>query len=85
MTILNSLHVLMRLNTIPLIYSPSQSVGKAENGTFSAIIGPSGSGKTSLLDCISLRNPTFTGCLRLNGQPVGADFFLNTGKKKEPT
>ena len=54
-------------------------VGKAEAGTFSAILGPSGCGKTSLLDCLALRNRRFTGTLRLDGQPLTGAFFLHTG------
>lgn len=55
------------------------TAGRAQNGTFSAIMGPSGCGKTSLLDCLALRNQTFTGALRLDGLPLTGSFFLNTG------
>lgn len=53
--------------------------GKAENGTFNAILGPSGCGKTSLLDCLALRNKDFKGGLALDGKPLTSEFFLNTG------
>jgi ABC-type glutathione transport system ATPase component len=54
-------------------------VGRAEAGTLSAIMGPSGCGKTSLLDCIALRNKSFTGTLRLDGKPLTGSYFLDTG------
>lgn len=54
-------------------------VGRAEAGTFNAILGPSGCGKTSLLDCLALRNTSFTGALRLDGQPLTSKYFLHTG------
>ncbi|GAB5032116.1 abc subfamily abcg [Nannochloropsis oceanica] len=54
-------------------------VGRAEAGFFSAILGPSGCGKTSLLDCVALRNSSFTGALRLDGQPLTSKYFLHTG------
>ena len=58
---------------------PLTAAGRAQNGTFNAIMGPSGCGKTSLLDCLALRNQTFTGALRLDGLPLTGSFFLNTG------
>ena len=54
-------------------------VGRAEAGTFNAILGPSGCGKTSLLDCLALRNSCFTGTLRLDGRPLTSKYFLHTG------
>jgi len=54
-------------------------VGRAEAGTFNAILGPSGCGKTSLLDCLALRNSSFTGTLRLDGRPLTSKYFLHTG------
>lgn len=63
---------------------PPRTAGRAQNGTFNAIMGPSGCGKTSLLDCLALRNQTFTGALRLDGLPLTGSFFLNTGGYSRP-
>ena len=57
----------------------THTVGKAKAGSFSAVMGPSGCGKTSLLDCLALRNRHFTGTLRLDGQALTGNYFLNTG------
>ena len=54
-------------------------VGRAEAGTFNAILGPSGCGKTSLLNCLALRNSSFMGALRLDGKPLNGSFFLQAG------
>lgn len=53
--------------------------GRAESGSFNAIMGPSGCGKTSLLDCLALRARDFKGGLALDGKPLTGEFFLNTG------
>eukprot|EP00624_Nannochloropsis_granulata_P005484 evm.model.NODE_390_length_22818_cov_35.022045.4 len=45
-------------------------VGRAEAGTFNAILGPSGCGKTSLLDCLALRNTSFTGLDSVMGELI---------------
>lgn len=54
-------------------------VGRADAGSFNAILGPSGCGKTSLLDCLALRNSSFTGALRLDGKALTGTYFLHTG------
>jgi len=43
--------------------------GHANPGQLVVIMGPSGAGKSSLLDCISHRNPNFSGEIFMNGQP----------------
>jgi len=53
--------------------------GRAESGSFSAIMGPSGCGKTSLLDCLALRTRDFKGGLALDGKPLTGEFYTNTG------
>lgn len=53
--------------------------GRAESGSFSAIMGPSGCGKTSLLDCLALRTRDFKGGLALDGKRLTGEFYTNTG------
>jgi ABC-type multidrug transport system ATPase subunit len=48
--------------------------GHANPGQLVVIMGPSGAGKSSLLDCISNRNPNYTGELAMNGQPWKDDY-----------
>lgn len=57
----------------------SHITGRAESGSFSAIMGPSGCGKTSLLDCLALRTRDFKGGLALDGKPLRGEFYANTG------
>lgn len=53
-------------------------VGHAEKGQMLALMGASGAGKSSLLDCISLRNHRFEGCVYLDRKPVDTHFFSTT-------
>lgn len=53
-------------------------VGHAEKGQMLALMGASGAGKSSLLDCISLRNHRFEGCVYLDRNPVDTHFFSST-------
>lgn len=53
--------------------------GRAENGSFNAVMGPSGCGKTSLLQCLALRTRDFEGSLTLNGKALTGAYFAHTG------
>jgi len=53
-------------------------VGHAEKGQMLALMGASGAGKSSLLDCISLRNHRFEGCVYLDRKPVDTHFLSTT-------
>ena len=44
-----------------------------------AIMGPSGAGKSSMLNCLSLRNRSFEGCVLLNGKPADDQYSLISG------
>ncbi|CAM9650413.1 unnamed protein product [Scytosiphon promiscuus] len=47
--------------------------GTVAPGQMLAIMGPSGAGKTSLLNCLSLRNRSYSGTVLHNGKPPDMD------------